>query len=154
MTETQQTPPKAASLSAWKKAKRHTVTLPSATVVEIEIPDLPNLVKAGAIPNELIDVAIGVAQGKKVTREDIVQQADFYNKLCALTVVAPDASEEDFASGSIPFEDKEMLVEMATRQRDLDAVGHHLAGLEKSKDFRSFRGIINFDQDVEGAEGI
>lgn len=141
---------KAASLGAWKKAKRHTVTLPSATVVEIEIPDLPNLVKAGAIPNELVDVAIEAASGRKVTRDDIVKQADFYNKLCALTVVVPEVEESVFANGDIPFEDKEMLVEMATRQRDLDAVGHHLAGLEKSSDFRSFRGIVSFDSGVEG----
>lgn len=146
--ETKTTSAKATSLAAWKRAKRHTVTLPSGAVVEVEVPDLPGLVKAGQIPNELIDVAIGVAQGKKVTREDVEQQADFYNKLAALTVKAPEATEDDFASGALPFEDKEMLVEIATRQRDLDAVGHHLGGLEKSKDFRSFRGILNFEEDV------
>jgi hypothetical protein len=119
-------------------------------VVEIEIPDLPNLVKAGAIPNELVDVAIDAASGRKVTRDDIVKQADFYNKLCALTVVVPEVTEDVFASGEIPFEDKEMLVEFATRQRDMDVLGHHLAGLEKSATFRKLRGILSFDEDVEG----
>lgn len=132
---------KVASLAKWKAAKSHTITLPSNTVIEIEIPDLPNLVKTGTIPNELIDVAIGVAQGKKITKQDIEQQADFYNKLCAITVKSPAVTEEDFAAGVIPFEDKEMIVEIATRQRDLDAVGHHLAGLEKVKDWRTFRGL-------------
>lgn len=139
---------KPASLSQWKKNKRHTVTLPSSTVVEIEIPDLPNLVKAGSIPNDLVDVAIDVANGKKVTREDVAKQADFYNKLAAMTVVAPEVSEEDFASSSIPFEDKEMLVQFASRQIDIDAVGHHLGGLEKSRDFRIFRGIFSSDEDL------
>lgn len=143
-------PPKPTSKSAWKKAKRHYVTLPSGTVVGIELPDLPSLVKAGQIPNELVDVAIGVAQGKKVTREDIVEQVDFYNKLAAMTTVEPEVTEEDFASGDLPFEDKEMIVEFATRQRDLDAVGHHLAGLETVKEFRNFRGLLNIDADLEG----
>jgi hypothetical protein len=138
---------KVASLSDWKKNKFHTVTLPSATVVEIAVPDLPTLVKTGAIPNELVDVAIGVASGRKVTRDDIVQQADFYNKLCALTIHKPSATEEDFANDLLPFEDKEMIVEIATRQRDLDAVGEHLAGLEKLASFRKFRGI---DAELEG----
>lgn len=142
---------KPTTLAGWKKAKRHTITLPSNTVVEVEIPDLPNMVKAGAIPNELVDVAISAASGRKITRDDIVQQAEFYNKLCAATVKVPEVDESVFANGEIPFEDKEMLVEIATRQRDLDAVGHHLAGLEKSSDFRSFRGILSLDQDVEGS---
>jgi hypothetical protein len=112
----QETQTKPTSLAGWKKAKRHTVTLPSAAVVEIE---------------------------------DIVQQADFFNKLCAITVVEPKVTEEDFASGALPFEDKEMLVEFATRQRDLDAVSHHLAGLETSKSFRAARGLIGGIEDLE-----
>lgn len=135
----------------WKKLKTHTITLPSSAVVDIEIPDLPSLVKTGAIPNELVDIAIGVANGKKVTREDIVQQADFYNKLCAITVVSPAVSEEDFASGAVPFEDKELIVELATRQRDLDACGHHIGGLERVSAWRSFRGLSYGYEDVEGS---
>lgn len=141
----------AVSLAAWKSSKRHYVTLPSGAIVGVEIPDLPALVKAGQIPNDLVETAIGVASGRKVTRDDVVQQADFYNKLAALTVKDPAATEEMFASGDLPFEDKEMLVEIATRQRDLDAVGHHLAGLEKSRDFRTFRGIVGFDSTLEDA---
>lgn len=144
-------PTKVATAAQWKKAKTHTITLPSGTGVEIEIPDLPNLVKAGQIPNELIDVAISVANGKKVTREDVVQQADFYNKLCAITVKQPVVSEQEFAAGLIPFEDKEMIVEIATRQRDIDAVGHHLAGLERVKEWRNFRGLTYGYEDVEGS---
>lgn len=151
MTTTAQDPtasPKIVSTAKWKANKRHTVTLPSNTVIEIEIPDLPNLVKTGTIPNELVDIAIGVAGGKAITKKDIEQQADFYNKLCALTVVAPAVTEEDFASDLLPFEDKEMIVEMATRQRDIDAIGHHLAGLEKVKDWRTFRGLsLGYEDD-------
>lgn len=137
-----ETAPKPTSKANWKKAKRHPITLPSGAVVEIEIPDLPNLVKAGSIPNELVDIAIGVANGQRVTKDDIIKQADFYNKLCALSVKNPEVTEADFEGpDALPFEDKEMLVEIATRQRDLDAVGHHIGGLEKVSDFRTFRGL-------------
>ena len=88
-----------------------------------------------------MDIAIGVANGKKVTKDYIVQQDDFYNKLCALAVVSPAVTEDEFVKGDLPFEDKEMIVEIATRQRDLDAVGHHLAGLEKVSAFREFRNL-------------
>lgn len=142
--------PKVATLASWKKAKTHPVTLNSGAVVEIQIPDLPSLVKTGTIPNELVDIAIGVASGAKITKEDIVKQADFYNKLCALTVVSPVVTEEQFASDVLPFEDKEMIVEFATRQRDLDAIGHHIGGLEKVKDFRTFRQLGSIYEGLEG----
>lgn len=144
------TPQKAATLAGWKKNRVHTITLPSGTIIDVVIPDLPSLVKTGGIPNELVQTAIDVANGdRKVNKEDIVQQADFYNKLCAITVVAPAATEEDFASGELPFEDKEMIVEVATRRRDIDAVGHHLAGLEKVKAWRTFRNLDYVYQDLE-----
>lgn len=138
---------KVTTAAAWKTAKRHTVTLPSSAVVEIEIPDLPQLVKAGQIPNELVEVAIGAAASNKVTKEDVGLYADFANKLVSLTVVNPKVTEEE-AAAALPFEDKEMIVDFATRKIDMDAVGHHLGGLEKSKDFRSFRGIFRLDEDV------
>lgn len=142
MTDTDTDDVKVASLSDWKKNKTHTVTLPSGTAVEIQIPDLPGLVKAGTIPNELVEVAIAVSEGeKKVTRDDIIKQSDFYNALAALTVTKPTVTEEDFSNGALPFEDKEMIVEFATRQRDIDAIGHHIGGLEKVRDWKSFRSI-------------
>lgn len=142
--------PKTTTLDAWKKNKTHPgITLPSGAVVTIQIPDLPNLVKAGQIPNELIDIAIGVVAGKKITRDDIEQQAEFYNLLASWTVVEPEVPVEAFQSGDLPFEDKEMLIAFATRQEDFDAVGHHIAGLERLKSFREARGIIRFDEDLE-----
>lgn len=132
---------KVSTLAAWKRAKTHTITVPSGTVIEIEIPDLPNLIKTGSLPNELIEVAIGAAQGRKVTADDIKQQAEFYNKLVSLAVTNPKVSEEEVASGALPFEDKEMIVEFAVRQRDFDAIGHHPGGLEKVAEFRLFRNL-------------
>jgi len=138
------------TLAQWKKNKRHLVTLPSGTQVEIEIPNLPQMLKVGQIPNNLVDVAVQVASGqqRKVTKELLVEQADFYHKLAAMTIKEPAVSEEDIPE--LPYEDIEMVVEMATRNRDLDAVGHHLAGLEKSDEFRTFRGLGSGDENLEG----
>jgi hypothetical protein len=143
---TEQQTVKPATLAEWKKAKQHTITLPSGTVVEVVVPNLPKLVQTGQIPNSLIDIALKVVQGsKQITREDIEAQPDFYNKICAFTVVKPKLGDDDFED--IPYEDKEMLVEIATRQRDLDAVGHHLGGLETVKDWRNFRGLSHVYED-------
>lgn len=149
MAQPSTTEKKAVSLAAWKKAKTHTITLPSAAVVDIEIPDLPNLIKTGTLPNSLIDVAISAAQGRKITKEDILEQADFYNQLVSLTVVDPKVTSEEVAAGGIPYEDKEMIVEFATRQRDFDAVGHQPGGLETVKEFRHFRNLGPSVEDLE-----
>jgi hypothetical protein len=138
---------KTATLAQWKSNKRHTVTLNSGTVVEIEIPDLPKLMQAGQIPNDLLDIAIDVASGRKITKEDIEAQGKFYNHLVPLTVISPKITVED--AEELPFEDKELIVEIATRQRDIDAVGHHIGGLEKTKAWRNFRGIYTSDEDLE-----
>jgi hypothetical protein len=146
MTPATQEAPRTATLAQWKKAKRHNVTLPSGVTVAIEIPDLPELLKTGQIPNDLIEAAIKSVQGEKVTPELIEQQPEFYKQLVLKTVAEPKLTEADY--DDIPYEDKEMIVELATRQRDLDALGHHIAGLHTSRDFRRFRGLDNFDEDV------
>jgi hypothetical protein len=138
---------KPTTAAAWKKAKTHEVVLPSGVAVEIEIPNLSQMVKTGELPNDLIDAALGAMQKQRVTPDLLLKQADFYTKLVALTVVKPKITEEDVAD--LPYEDQELLVELATRQRDVDALGHHIAGLHTSKDWRRFRGYDISDEDVE-----
>lgn len=136
------------TLAGWKKAKRHEVTLPSGVTVQVEIPNLPALIKTGQIPNDLVDLTIKAAQGDLVVSKELIeQQADFTAKLVTLTVKEPEVTDEDVAD--LPYEDCELLVEVATRQRDLDAEGHHIGGLEKSADFRKFRGLDFGDSPLE-----
>ena len=128
------------TLAAWKKAAVHDVTLASGVEVQIKIPNLPELVSAGEFPNHLVEVAISVATGEtKVTGEEIKAQAEFYRELVARTLVSPEVAAEDVAG--LPFEDIELLASIATRQRDVDALGHHIAGLDKNEDWRKFRGL-------------
>lgn len=135
----------ATTLDQWTKAKAHFITLLSGTTVLIEIPDLPDLIRTGELPNNLVTIAIGVVNGKKVTAEDISEQAAFYNQLVAMTVKQPSVTVEQIEQKLIPAEDKEMIVEFAVRQRDTDAVGHQIGGLETDASFRSFRGLLPLD---------
>lgn len=151
MSTTAAEQPKVTTLGNWKKAADHLVRLPSGAYVKMRVPDLPALIEAGQIPQNLLDAALGAAGGQnahKPSRELIVQQREFTDKLVQLTVTEPKLSDEDVRQ--VPFEDKEMIVELATRQRDLDAEGSHIGGLDKSEKFRRFRGLGSGDEDVEG----
>lgn len=141
--------PKATSVAQWKKAATHYPLCPSGARVGIRIPDLPAFIEAGQIPQHLLDVALGVVSGDEKPSIDLVKsQREFTDRLVMLTVVEPKLEEADLAE--IPFEDKDFIVAVATRQRDLDAEGEHLAGLTKSEKFRRFRRLGEFDSDVEG----
>lgn len=139
------------TVQQWKRAGVHDVTLNSGFECQVRIPDIPRLIKAGEIPNELVEVSVKAAQGVlAIDRELLEQQADFAIKLVPLTVVEPKITEEDVASGNIPYEDIELIMELATRQRDVDAVGKHLGGLEKVASFRALRELPDVFEDVEG----
>jgi hypothetical protein len=137
----------------WKKAGQHEVTLPSGFQVTITVPNLPNLVKTGYFPNNLVQEALKTLADpdQEVTQEVIGQQAEFYSKLVAISVVEPKVTEDEV--NDLPFEDVEMIVAIATRQRDLDAVGHHIGGLHTQEDWRRFRGLTAEPTDVAGIQG-
>ena len=136
---------KAATKTSWKKAAVHEgVTLPSGTVVSIKLPNLSLMLRTGQLPNGLVEAAVNqqnaIDSGNpQITAEMIEQQWDFYAFLVSKTVVEPEISQEDVAE--IPAEDIEMIVEFATRQRDMDAVYRHLSGLDTQESFRRFRGV-------------
>ena len=143
---------KAATKTGWFKAKRHEgVTLPSGTVVTLQLPNLSLMLKTGQLPNGLVEAAVAqqnaVANNREITREMIENQWDYYAFLVSKTVVEPTISAEEVAE--IPAEDIEMLVEIATRQRDMDAVYRHLSGLDTQESFRRFRGLAASLADME-----
>lgn len=140
-----------ASAAAWKKAAGHVVTCPSGAEISVKIPDLAGMIVNGVVPQNLLDVAVGVANDAEETKpsvELVKQQQEFTNLLVLHTVVEPKLAESDLPD--LPFEDKEFIVSLATRQRDLDALGEHIGGLTKSEKFRRFRRLGEFDSDVAG----
>jgi len=135
------------SKASWKKSKVHeNITTPSGSVISLQIPNLPALVRAGQLPNHLIEVATGVSNGSTaITPELFGKQAEFTNKLVSLAVVDPELTEEEVEE-VVPYEDQEFIVEIATRQRDLDAVGRHIGGLHTQDEFRKFRNLTIGDE--------
>jgi hypothetical protein len=133
--------------SAWKQAGIHDVTLPSGMEVSIKIPNLPEMVKNGAIPNNLLDAALGAIQKERITKELIAEQADFFHMLVETMVKEPAVTAADVPE--LPYEDIELLVEIGTRQRDLDALGRHISGLHRSAEWRRFRGLDFGDSALE-----
>jgi hypothetical protein len=141
-TETLEKPVNAAG---WKKSAYHNVMCPSGARVVIRIPDLPRMIEIGEIPQHLLDAAIGVAgePDAKPSIDLIKQQREFTDLLTAAVVHEPKLDATDIPD--LPYEDKEFLVAIATRQRDLDAEGEHIGGLMKSEKFRRFRQFREFD---------
>lgn len=137
------------SKAAWKKNAVHTIVTHSGSVVRVRIPDLAKLIEVGTIPQNLLDVAMGVAMDPqaKPGRELMATQREFTDLVTMVTVVEPKIEEADVAD--IPYEDKEMLVEIATRNRNLDAEGSHIAGLDKSEKYRRFHRVGEFSPTVE-----
>jgi hypothetical protein len=155
--ETAPAPQKATTAAAWKKAAVHNILVPSGVRVDIKIPDLPALIEAGTIPQHLLDTALGVARQQAQVEEEpdpakikelIAHQREFTDTLTALTVVNPKISVEE--AHDLPYEDREMLVAIGTRVRDLDAEGEHIAGLTTSERFRRFRELGEFRPTLEG----
>lgn len=142
--------PSRTTTAAWKKAKTHTITLPSGTSVDIQLPNLPLLMKAGQIPNPLVELVTKVQTDPNltVTPEMMKEQYNFTRFIVAVTVVEPKITEDDV--DELPSEDIEMIVDFAMRNRDVDILGHHLAGLETHADFRRFRGLGRGDEIAEG----
>lgn len=140
--------------AAWKKAAVHNILLPSGVRVDIKIIDLPQMVESGTFPQHLLDVALkqaanGADDVQTPTVELIHQQREFTDLLVMNSVVEPKLEPADLPE--IPFEDKAMIVDVATRVRDYDAEGSHISGLDSSARFRKFRGFTHLDEDVEGS---
>jgi hypothetical protein len=136
--------------AAWtKKGIHENVTLPSGMEVDIRLPNLSQLIKAGEIPNPLIDAAISFQTAETVTREMLEQSFDFAVWILPRTVINPEITEEDVRNGEIPAEDIDLLAAFVARTTDLDAVGNHLGGLESNAAFRRFRQLENVDEIAE-----
>lgn len=151
----------ATSKTQWKKAKEHDITLPSKSEVMIVLPDLAAMIKGGQVPNELLDVATKVGAGKLSGAEDdaakqrelLGQASEFNAFLVAATVKDPVVTKEEVMAGELPAEDVDLIVQIALRKTDFDAVGHHLAGLETVDSFRQFRGLDLSVESLLGSSG-
>lgn len=138
-------PKKRTTAADWKKARVHEgVTLPSGFQVDIQLPNLAAMLKAGTIPNPLIASAIEHSEARKITPELLKETWEFTRWIIPKTVVHPEITEDDV--DELPAEDVEMLAGFASRTNDIDAIGHQLGGLETFKSFRELRGLVSLDE--------
>jgi hypothetical protein len=150
MTEAKsETPkPKPGTKTAWaKKGVHEGVTLPSGMVVTIKLPNLPAMLKADTVPNDLIDQAISFQSATEVTPQMLKDQWDFIKWIVPITVAEPTITEDEVAD--LPAEDVDMVAGFASRTIDVDAIGHHLGGLETSDAWRRFRGQLDLSEILE-----
>lgn len=143
------------SAAAWKAAAGHPVILPSGVTVRIKVLNLVAMAKIGTLPNDLVKLAIPEVAGNEPEPMDeeeaakaLNRLADFQSWVVAASVVSPAITEADVPA--LPTEDSEMIVAIATRQRDIDAVGKHIGGLDTNDDWRRFRGLAVGDEAVLG----
>lgn len=131
--------PKRARTAADLKARalHRDVVLPSGSIVDLRVPNLPMMIKAGKIPNDLIDLALKADQADAITKELIIETWDFTKFILPLTVVNPEITEDDV--DGLDTLDIELLLNIATRRADTDAVGRQLGGLDTQEAFREFR---------------
>jgi len=125
--------------TAWKKNAVHEVTLPSSTKVTIKLPNLAEMVRTGAFPNKLLPIAVKQIAADEVDEDKVKDLAEYHRFLVSHMVIKPAVEEDDVPD--LPSEDVDMLVAIANRERDMDAVGHHLSGLETDEEFRKFRNL-------------
>jgi hypothetical protein len=142
------------SVEEWGAAGVHNILCPSGTRVDIRIPDLAALIEGGDLPQHLLDAALGVAtklsrgEQPKPSVDMVAKEREFNDFLVAVTVVKPSLTIEQAAK--VPYEDKELIVAIATRQRDMDAEYEQIGGLTKSEKYRRFRKLGEFDPALEG----
>ena len=132
----------------WKKRKLHkNVVCPSGAVIDIEIPDLTDMLESGEIPNDLVDVATATASSGTAPDADAMKKlAAMQRHLIAKTVVRPAITPEDVRD--LPPEDRDFINDVANRRRDIDAVGNQIAGLDTVAKYATFRDDSDSNEDV------
>lgn len=143
-----------ATKTSWKKAGVHTVTLPTSAVVKITIPNLAKMAQAGELDNDLLQYAVpslptdpDEEPTPEQKKENLTKLAAFHQWLVSQTLVDPKLSPEEVKE-TVPTPDLEVLVELASRRRDMDVLGHQIGGLEVVPEWRKFRGIDDSDEDI------
>lgn len=131
--------PKRARSAADLKARaiHRGVTLPSGAIVSVRLPNLSQMIKSGALPNDLVEAALKTQNTDQVTREMIEENWDYTEFILPKILVDPEITAEDVKD--LDVLDVELLSNLAARRTDTDAIGRQLGGLDTQESFREFR---------------
>jgi hypothetical protein len=130
---------------AWEQAGVHTVYMPSGVKVRVRLPDLEAMIREDALPDTLRAAAVRELEGglqpdtAKPEGEtwDLVKEVlALYEHVAHSMLVEPTTTPEQFKR--LPAEDRQMLREIAMRQRGTDARGVVL-GVEPLSRWETFR---------------
>ena len=154
------------TLDQWVERGIHQVTLPSGAVVKIRLPDLSLLLAGQRVPERLrvlaLEQVMGAIEGKpEVESEDgsatgklekqLGDLAELNFWLVSQMVVEPELTSDVLRDGRLPNEDVEMLIGLATRETDEDALGVRL-GVVPLERFDGFRDVGDGDARSEADE--
>lgn len=149
--------------AAWIKRATHTVHCPTGAVVKMKIPDLAALMASEAVPENLrgaalLELAGGLAnlerdtQGiPKVSNDVLKGEADLRYWLVEQAVIDPPLTNEQVRD--IPSEDRDMIVAIAQRQQDVDALGIKI-GLEPVSRYEKWRDAHACGDDCEACQNV
>jgi len=157
--EATEAPPQSAngtvSKTAWKRLAVHTITVNSGARLKIKFPDMSSLLRADALPTELVHVAFMDKFAPDMLRQiigDADKEAellrnfdDLQNRLIVEMLVEPKLTLDELHL--VPQEDLEMLKEIAMRERNTDARGVIL-GVVPLDVFATFREAHEGSEDV------
>lgn len=137
-----------ASFDEWQKSGLHKVWTHGGVQVVIRIPDLFTLIQEDAIPETLRGAALREIEtgsavggntgetGSGVDWDTVKQAAQLYEHIAYQMIVKPPMTIEQFRT--LPAEDRDMLRDLAMRQRNTDARGVRL-GVEPLEKWATFR---------------
>lgn len=155
----------------WAELAVHTVTLPSRARVKVRIPDLSLLIANDAVPENLRGAALEELMGTmaalqapaaadgsdperpRIDKEKIQQLASLHFFLVSEMLVEPALTISELERAELPNEDLELLVQLATRERDTDALGVVLGVVPLSR-FARFRDHHGCDESCEACAAV
>jgi hypothetical protein len=151
-----------ASLAGWKQRRYALATLPTGLKVRLRSVTLDELAAEEGLPDTLVRVAVleqlpggavaemardmvagpeGIARTRELSR-DVLALRD---RLILRAVVEPALEQADLADLD-PF-DKGMIAALASRERDDDAAGRRVWGVEPLNTFQVFRDVHGCAED-------
>ena len=161
---------KTATKTSWLKSGTHTITTYTGHVIRIKYPNLALMMRVGLVPTHLRAVALKVARGEinvssrevtvgedlpepegEAAYEEMLKLVELLDLLIMEMVLEPKLSQEDV--DAMPGEDRDLLLAIANRERDVDAVGVRL-GVEPLSRWDNFRGRHNCPEDCRPCQAV
>jgi len=149
--------PDVTPVDVWRERTIHTVTGFSGSTCKIRILGIPTMLEIGIFPEHLLGIALldiskreGAVGALREALEDVLDStkrgqlvdevkklAEYERRIVAASLVEPELSYEEIASGEFPEDDFSMILEIIQRRRQYDARGVRI-GVEQLDRWEAF----------------